>query len=290
MPDGTSFIPTDITPDGTALVGYTRMQGQQSSYFVDAVFLPSLVAHHLYTMPGDAAPPTVKTDGTYAAMIGGNNFTGGPGPLHQLIGFFNIQSFAYNILYDTNTLRYNPYIIAVDHGQFFWNLARSPGQLSDMDMASSNISIVPMPNGTFDGTATIQVVWPHLLYVPNDQMVHIYNLQTQQDMVLSMIPMAGMPQLVGSGVVWAQPDPASGGTAIQTIADVDQANPAAQAVTVLHDVSQMKQLAATPRLIAWDDGTTFSAYDRQKQVVVTLHAKSATPLPITTLAAHGDQL
>ena len=297
LPDGTTFVPSDISPDGKMLVGYTiSSQTQQAPYDIVAVTLPNLSVEHLYTMPADAAPPTVRTDGTFVAWIGGNNYTGGTGQIHQIIGFFNLPNRTYNILYDTYALQFNPHVIAVAHGQFFWSPQNSPTQLNDIDMATTNRTVVTPPNVilAFDAHPNIQVSWPYLLYMPADHVVHIYNMQTQQDHPLNVIaPLDVTTQLalVGDSVLWTAPATGTqAGTMVEEIAHIDQPAPTAQTLLDIPNATSLTQLVATPRLIAWSDGMSFSAYDRQRQIFVTLHGVPQASFAVTPLAANGNQL
>ena len=297
LPDGTTFVPSDISPDGKMLVGYAiSSQTPQAPYDIETVTLPGLGVQKLYKMAADAAPPTVKTDGTYVAWIGGNSYTGGTGQIHQIIGFFNLQNNSYNILYDTYALQFNPHVIAVDHGQFLWSPENNPTQLNDIDMATANRSLITPPNVTFgfDVNPNIQANWPYLLYVPTDHVAHVYNMQTQQDHPLSMIAPTGATTqiaLVGDSVLWTVPATGSQvGTTVEEVTHIDQPATAAQTVMVIPNATTLTQLVATPRLIAWSDGANFAAYDRQRQIFVTLHSVPQASFAVTPLAAHGNQL
>jgi hypothetical protein len=293
LADGTTFVPTDIAPDGSLLVGYATPPGTTPApYFIEAVTLPALHVRQLYQMPADAALPTVKTDGQFAAWIGGATSPTGQSPVHQIIGYINLQTGNYNILYDTYALRFNPHVIAVAAGQFFWSPQATPTQLNDTDMASANNAPVDATNGrfAFAQSAVLQVDWPHLLYLGSDNLVHVYNVQTQQDHTFGLIPVVPfLVRLAGSAIYWPQSLP-TGGTEIETIANVDQGSTASQSVVALPAASSLAQLVVTNRLVAWDDGTHFVAWDRQTHLFVTLHARPQTALGVVTLAAKSNEV
>src|SRR5579875_2012724 len=122
LPDGSLFIPTDSAPDGSLLAGYTAQANRSGPYRIAAITLPGFTAHLITTLPADAPAPVVRTDGQFVAWIGGPSASGQQAPVHQTIGYSRLNSGIVVVLYDTNQLRYNPGVMALVDGRFYYSL------------------------------------------------------------------------------------------------------------------------------------------------------------------------
>jgi hypothetical protein len=284
--DGTTFTPTDIAPDGSLLVGYAVGQ-TDAPYYIDAVTLPSFTPQRLFTLPADATKPIVKTDGTYAAWIGGDAATGTT--VHQTIGYINLATGRYAELYDAFALLYDPRFFDVADGQFIYSPVKSPGTLDVLDMATGNSG--PLPIHTPSGTTltTLAVAWPRLVYAASDQSVHLYDNQTQVDTPLSNITFAtntDMLALSGTTLYWAHPT--SGNALALTAFDLTTtAQATGQTVTTIA-ATQLTALSVGTHVVAWDDGHTRTAYDLTKQQTVIL-GPTLAEVP-TQIAQRGTML
>lgn len=277
---GGTFVPTDIAPDGSFMVGYTRpVRG--SGYAVAALMLPQNTVRSLFPLPATAAPPVVKTDGTYAVWLAATT-----APSGQIVGFSDVQMGTYHVLSQNAPGLYNPAVFAIAHGNFFWSPTGTAIALHMTALATIMDTPVVPPAG-FATTPAIQVVWPRLVYRAADDTTHSYDLQTQQDNVLSAIPATPIPlqmHLTATALFWLRATTA--GSVIERC-DLSTADATATTVVTLGHTSRAAQFAATDRALAWNDGTQLLAWDTQQRVLIALGTPSAT---MPTIAAQGALL
>lgn len=278
---GGTFVPTDIAPDGSFMVGYTRPSRGDSSYSVAALTLPQDTVRSLFPLPASAAPPVVKTDGTYAVWLAATT-----APSGQIVGFSDVQTGMYHLLAQNAPGRYNPAVFAVAHGNFFWSPTGTAVALHMTALATMMDTSVAPPAG-FASTPAIQVVWPRLVYHAADDTTHVYDLATRQDSALSAIPATATPpqmHLTAMALFWLRATTA--GNIIERC-DLSTADAPATPVVTLGHTSRVAQFAATDRALAWNNGTQLLAWDTEQRVLIALGTPAAT---MPTIAAQGALL
>jgi hypothetical protein len=280
---GGIFVPTDIAPNGRFMVGYTRPASGTTGYVVAALMLPQDAVQPVFPLPASAAPPVVKTDGTYMAWITPASAQG-----DQIVGYSAIATLTYHLLYEGAQPAYNPAVIAVAHGAFFWSPIGTPVTLHMTALATGmDTTIAPPAGSAFDTTPAFQVAWPRLAYRADDHSTHVYDLLAHTDRALSAIPATATPaqvQLTATALYWLHATTA--GIAIARF-DLSLASPVASTIVTISPTHRIVQFAATDHAIAWNDGGRLLAWDTQQHVFVTLGTASAT---VPTVAARGALL
>ena len=190
--------------------------------------------------------------------------------------------------YQGAPLAYNPAVIAVAHGYFFWSPIGTPASLHMTALATGTDATVAPPAGfAFNAAPAIQVVWPRLAYRAADHTTHVYDLRAQTDRALSAIPAtatAPQVQLTATALYWLRATTA--GIVVERFA-LSAATPTAVAVVTIPHTRRVAEFAATDRAIAWNDGAHLLAWDMQQRVFIALGTPSAT---VPTVAAQGALL
>ena len=270
LADGTTFTPTDIAPDGSLLVGYALGQAN-APYFIDAVALPSFTAQRLFTLTADATRPLVKTDGKFAAWIGGDTPTSG-GAVHQTIGYINLGNGTYNELYDSFTLQYNPTAFAVINGKFIWSPVKAPATLNATDMTTGNVAPVSLPAQSDSAITSLQPAGALLLYTLADGSLNFFDMATGHDTPIIATHLTGTTDVltVADNILyWAHPETPAATTLVESFSPIPGPSLVRQTVVTIQ-AAHLTALSASTRLLAWDDGQTRTAFDLTHRTTVLL--------------------
>lgn len=305
LADGTQFSPTDVLPDGGALVGLALTRSGPTATDIVALLPTSGSAPagnealQLYTMPVGANVPNVKTDGSYVVWVGGINVTGGPGLTRQIVGYFDrTQKRAVVILRDTPGIVVDPYDFAVEDGYFVWTKASTPSALYFTNLATggTNYFGLDQPLATDTGNP-LQLAWPNVMYVTADHQAHLRNLQTGQVTDLPQVKITPFDTTTGTStqllltsdtLYWSQLTADGASTAIMALAHPDQPNAVSSTIATVPGV--MQSLAGiTDRLIVYTANWTNLAWDRTQQRAIVL-AKIPTGFGALDLGLQGTTL
>jgi hypothetical protein len=137
----------------------------------------------------------------------------------------------------------------------------------------------------------IQIGWPYVTYATNDQVLHLYDLATNQDMTLPQVTLnpacMDCVALTGTTVFWTDLI-ANGGTTEAQVYEIDHANqPGAtsQLVTTLTTILGFSNLWANDRLILWTTND-IQVWDRLKAKLYDI--ETYHDALFTSLGIHGN--
>ncbi len=171
-PSSPNFTPTDISPDGTFVVGYDSVvnaEGSNSEIIV-AINLATGVKEQIIALPDNISvlDNQIATDGRYIAWAG-LEYLAGPNPPYsqQLLTYFDTQTGKQHSITAQPAISQLP-SLSLDHGHLFWlNLTSGPTQhtspfvFEDTDLSSGETRDV-FSSGT---PHQIQgVCWPDVIY------------------------------------------------------------------------------------------------------------------------------
>lgn len=285
LADGTQFSPTDVSPDGTYLVGLAPIgTGQAASVNIALLPVPASasgnMARVMFTMPVGTSTAAVKTDGRFVVWIGGiGDGSTGVGPTRQIVGYFDRQNRSYVIMRDTTEILVNSHAFAVGHGYFVWTRRNPDFGLYATNLVTGATTYYPLNQPiAADISNPVQIAWPNALYITDDHVAHLLNLQTGHVTNLSQVTIAPFNfatgqstkvLLTGAAFNWSQLADDRQHTIINAVMQPDQPGAAGHVIASLSGITQ-SLAGITDQFIAYTANDRYVAWDRHQQREIIL--------------------
>ncbi len=274
------FTPTDISPDGSTIVGVSTRGGQMQVMLLEVATGHTRV---LYTAPPDLGTPLqVQTDGRFVAWAGGNEGEGSRSD-HNVVGYSDLQTGKVTMVADNNQ---HVRIVGVTHGTMVLKPDSTNPQLppyTATDLAN-NLTLM-LPISQLWNCSSVS--WPYLLCTMTNGIPYwkLYNLATNVLLTLTSIvrftqDMSGyMVALAGTAIFLLPPGGSSSAKPAQPaqLAEIDLSDLDARpsgTVRRLGSAFVASNLMANGRLVVWSgngDGgatNTLYAWDRAQNRLV----------------------
>lgn len=179
LPTTSFFVPMDIAPDGSIVVGLNEPAGQMQVMLLEVASGKTRV---LYTASPDLATPFhVMTDGRFVVWAGGNEGEGAHSQ-RNIVGFSDVQTGNVTLLADNNQYQH---IVQFTHGTLVWYAASTTGDahMVATDLATRTTTTLPFTLDWRCGSMTWPyhlASWPYLLCEQTNGMTSwgVYNLET----------------------------------------------------------------------------------------------------------------
>lgn len=264
------FTPTDISPDGSTIVGISTRGGQMQ---VMVLQVATGNTHILYTAPPDLGTPLqVQTDGRFVAWAGGNEGEGSRSD-HNVVGYSDLQTGKVTMLANNNQ---HVRIVGLTHGTMVLkpdstNPALPPYTATDL---ANNLTLMLPISQEWNCSS---VSWPYLLCTMTNGIPYwkLYNLATNALLTLTSIvrftqDMSGYKvALAGTAIFLLPPGGYASATPAQPaqLVEIDLSDLNARpsgTVRRLGSAFVASNLMANGRLVVWtgngDGGLTNSLY------------------------------
>lgn len=313
---GTHFIPEDVFPNGTMLVG---LIAQNNAAQKVALFnVQSQAIQVLYTAPSDMNTPLqIQTDGRFVAWTGGNVGEAAATNGHEVFGYADAQTGHVTILGETYNYLINT-TLYMDHGVLIWASPQVGNSLPQFRQTDMNTGVTRALPAMLNGASIIGFSWPNLAFIQFSgkegavkYAVDVLNILTSRAQTIKAMGFNrqhfsdAVPIFVfqGTSIFRLQTNgtAANGFTSytsaqLQSVTGIDQSDVPLQNLGPSFESTTLRDFSINARVVAWSSQSYVGApqgggvyvWDREQQRMVQI----TTPAAVngTLLFARGHAL
>lgn len=274
LSDGRQLTPTDVFPDGRAVLGTTVSSTDPSQPLaIVVVDLATRQVRTLETLPRQSSiavlssEPWLLTDGHYVlwgmdAQATGRNVTAQIGSIDLLTGRTTFLQQTTIPAPAASTP-----LLGIDHGVALWSIAAGT-PLHRTDLATGITAVIAAD--TASNIAPV-IQWPLAVFATgqNQLAAHIYNLATHTDMplpglIVSFLMTPTAVSLDGDTVYWGQllSDRGIPAVTIEAIAQADQPGASSIPILIFPNVDVLSYMGANNHEVLWQDHSSTWIWER----------------------------